>query len=117
MLASLKPRPNPAWVRASCRRVSNRSGAARNRIPSPPIVARTLHPTIGVRPVFLHRGELCHMRVMRRLVAHWVGGPGITGEQEGLAAAAAEVDLAPLAACTRLGQEIGAAECIEGRRR
>ena len=49
---------------------------------------------------------LGHARMMRRQVAHRVGRARIPGQQKGLAAAAAEIDLAPLATRARLGQEV-----------
>jgi hypothetical protein len=42
--------------------------------------------------------------VKRREVADRVGGTGVAGERKGLAAAAAEVEFAPLAAFPRLEQ-------------
>src|SRR5215468_8519227 len=56
---------------------------------------------------------LDHMMVWREMTDR-IGGAGVAGEGEGLAAAAAEIDLTALAAPARLGQEIGPAEGIEG---
>src|SRR5262249_32841385 len=52
----------------------------------------------------------------RRQVAGRVGGGGVAGQGEGLAAAAAEIELAPLAAAAGLGHPVGAAEAAEHRR-
>src|SRR6266540_4756841 len=48
-------------------------------------------------------------------VTHRVGCAGVTGEREGLAAAAAKIQLATRAACARLLHPCAAAESIEGR--
>src|SRR5437588_11182928 len=55
--------------------------------------------------------------MMGRELTHRIGRARIARECEGLATATAEIDLAPLAASARLGQEVGPAERIEGRRR
>src|SRR2546428_6740113 len=49
-------------------------------------------------------------------VAHRVGGGGVAGEREGLAAASAEIQLAPRAARARLLHPCAAPEGVEGRR-
>ena len=49
-------------------------------------------------------------------MADRVGRAGVTGKRERLAAAAAEIDLAPRTACARLLHPGGSAEGIEGRR-
>jgi hypothetical protein len=54
--------------------------------------------------------------VVGREVAHRIGCGGIAGEGEGLAAAAAEIELAARAAYAWLFHPCGAAEGIEGRR-
>src|SRR5262249_60772442 len=48
-------------------------------------------------------------------VADRTGGRGIAGEQEGLAAAAAEILVPPRATAARLAHPVGAAEGAEGR--
>lgn len=53
---------------------------------------------------------------MCRLGAHRVGGLGVAGEQEGLAAAAAEVALLLVAGTARLGHPGVAAEAVEAER-
>ena len=63
---------------------------ARNRISAS-------HPPVGVGRILLHRRKLGHARVMRRQMADGIGRPRVAGQQIGLAAAAAEIDLAPLA--------------------
>src|SRR6266436_8151103 len=52
--------------------------------------------------------------MVRREMADRIGGAGVAGEREGLAAAAAEIDVAALAALARLRQEARAPEGIEG---
>src|SRR5262245_60794591 len=59
--------------------------------------------------------QLGHPAVVGRQVADRVGGPGIAGEQERLAAAAAEILVAPRAAAARLAHPVDAAEGAEGR--
>src|SRR5690606_27084479 len=51
--------------------------------------------------------------VLRRLAAHRIGGGGVAGEHEGLAAAAAEVLGLLVAAATGLGHPVVAAEAVE----
>ena len=59
-----------------------------------------------------HRGE---PGVQRRFLADRVGRRGVAGKRHRLAAAAAEVDLAPLAAAAGLLHPVGAAERLERR--
>src|SRR5262245_42346996 len=54
---------------------------------------------------------------MRRQMTDRIGRARIAGDGEGLAAAAAEIDVTPLAALARLRQPVGAAERHERRRR
>src|SRR6266436_7858367 len=70
-------------------------------------------PPINIRRILPDRRLLLHHMVMRREVADRIGGAGIAGECEGLAAAAAEIDVAALAALARLRQETGAPEGVE----
>jgi hypothetical protein len=49
----------------------------------------------------------------RREVADRVGRACVAGQREGLAAAAAEIEFAPLAALARLGQVISAPKRVE----
>src|SRR5438552_1592559 len=49
-------------------------------------------------------------------MANRIGGAGIAGKEERLAAAAAEVQLAALTAPARLGHPVSAAEALEYRR-
>src|SRR3954470_18469989 len=56
-----------------------------------------------------------HEPVVRRQVADRVRAGGVAGEQEGLAAAAAEVDLAARAAPTRVLHPVRPAEGLEER--
>src|SRR5208282_181955 len=79
-------------------------------------VARLSHSPIGVGRVFLHRRKRDDVIVARREMADRVGRAGVAGERESLAAAAAEVDVAPRAASARLLHPGGAAEGIKGRR-
>src|SRR5215470_15427423 len=72
--------------------------------------------TIGI-PLLMRTGsKLDHAVVMRRQVTHRIGRPRVAGDGKGLTAAAAEIDVAPLAARARLRQPVGAAERVEGRR-
>jgi hypothetical protein len=50
----------------------------------------------------LHRRKLCDPRMVGRKVTHRVGGAGIAGECQGLAATAAEIQFATRATCARL---------------
>jgi len=52
--------------------------------------------------------------VIGRQGADRIGAAGVARQQEGLAAAAAPVDLAPLATLARLGHPVGAPEAVEG---
>src|ERR1700690_1897948 len=74
------------------------------------------HAPIGVRRVVLQRCKRRDLVVARRKMADRVGGGGIAGERKGLAAAAAEVDVAAGAALARFFHPGRAAEGIEGRR-
>src|SRR5262249_30702893 len=51
-------------------------------------------PPVDVGCIGLHGGELDDLRVAGREVTDRVGGGGVAGQREGLAAAAAEIDLA-----------------------
>jgi hypothetical protein len=82
--------------------------ARRNRLNS--------HPPIGVGRVVLHSRQRGDILVAWREMADRVGRAGVPGERERLAAAAAEIDLAPRTACARLLHPGGSAEGIEGRR-
>src|SRR6266542_1364388 len=68
----------------------------------------------GRFPGGLEKGPLDD-RMQRRKMADRVGGGGVAGQEEGLAAAAAEVDLAPLTASARLGHPVRAAKAPEHR--
>jgi hypothetical protein len=57
-------------------------------------------------------GDFC---VVGSEVAYRIGCGGVAGEREGLAAAAAEIQLSTRAACARLLHPCGAAEGVEGR--
>src|SRR5215831_11650959 len=72
--------------------------------------------SVSVRDILADCGEFRHERMIGRQVAYRVGGPGIAGEQEGLAPAAAEVLLAPGAASARLAHPVGSAKSAKGRR-
>src|SRR5262249_40995498 len=60
--------------------------------------------------------EFCAVGRVGRKMTHGIGCTGVAGEREGLAAAAAEIELSPRAARARLLHPCGAAEGIEGRR-
>src|SRR5262249_23126401 len=77
--------------------------------------ASAAHAPIDVRRVRPDDREFGDKRVMGSEVAHRVRCGGIAGEREGLAATAAEIELAARAACARLLHPRGAAEGIEGR--
>ena len=68
--------------------------ARRNRLNS--------HPPVGVGRVVLHSRRRGDILVAWREMADRVGRAGVTGERERLAAAAAEIDVAPRTACARL---------------
>src|ERR1700737_4941845 len=61
-------------------------------------------------------GLLEDLLMHRRQRAGRIGIAGIAGQREGLAAAAAEIDLLELAALARLGHPPGAAIAVEGFR-
>src|ERR1700681_1594274 len=69
---------------------------------------------INILRIVPDRRLLLHQMMLRREVADRIGGVGGACERKSLAAPAAEIDVAALAALARLGQEAGAAECIEG---
>src|SRR5262245_31461154 len=73
------------------------------------------HAPIDVRRVGPSGRELRDPRVIGSEMAHWIGYGGVAGKGEGLAAAAAEIQLAARAACARLLHPCGAAEDVEGR--
>ena len=81
--------------------------ARRNRLNS--------HPPVGVGRVVLQSRQRGDILVAWREMADRVGRAGVTGERERLAAAAAEIDLAPRTACARLlhpgGAQMSASEC------
>src|SRR5262249_23733363 len=70
---------------------------------------------IDVRRVGPDRRKLHDLCMVGGKVTHRIGGASITGEREGLAATAAEVELPTRAAGARLLHPCGAAEGIEGR--
>src|SRR5579864_6046347 len=72
-------------------------------------------PPIDVCRILADRRLFLDQMMERREMAHGVGRAGIARECEGLAAAAAEIEVAPVAALARLGQKRGAAKCVEGR--
>jgi hypothetical protein len=67
-----------------------------------PSFLRASHAPIGIGGIGLDRRKLCGPRMAGRKVTHRVGGAGIAGERQGLAATAAEIRLATRAACARL---------------
>src|SRR6266511_4954469 len=73
------------------------------------------HAPIDVRRVGPDCREFRDPRMIASEVTHRVGCAGVTGEREGLAAAAAKIQLATRAACARLLHPCAAAESIEGR--
>ena len=71
------------------------------------------HAPIDVRRVGPDGREFRDPRMIGSEMTHRIGCAGIAGEGEGLAAAAAEIELAARAACARLLHPCGAAEGIE----
>src|ERR1700761_4045773 len=69
-------------------------------------------------PVFarFHNRKSENLAVQRGLAAGRIGGGGVTGQGEGLAAATAMVDLAEFTAFAGLGHPAGAAIEVQGRR-
>src|SRR5207302_9812655 len=109
---------------ANCRRLGHwRMSLSANRRPPPDQVrgqappGYALHPAVRIGTVLLHRRQLHDFAMVRREMAHRIGRARVAGERERLAAATAEVDLAPLAGAAELGKEVGAAERVEGGRR
>ena len=73
------------------------------------------HAAVDVWSVGSNRRELLDPRVVGSEVAHRVGCADIAGEREGLAAAAAEIQLATRTTRARLLHPCGTAEGVEGR--
>src|SRR5438067_9678675 len=71
---------------------------------------------IDVRRVGPNRRKLGELAMIGREVAHGIGCASVTGEREGLAAAAAEIQFATRAASAWLLHPCRAAKGIEGRR-
>ena len=94
------------WVRFPLSMLANT--ATRNRLNS--------HPPVGVGRVVLHSRQRGDILVAWREMADRVGRARIARQRESLAAAAAEIDFAPCAACARLLHPGGSAEGVEGRR-
>src|SRR5690242_5882743 len=115
--------PSPT---ASCSEVSGANGSSRLMdLPasaSGAMLAFRLQRAAGeiaVEEAVLVRGGLAlggleYLLVPRRQRAGRIGVAGIAGQRKGLAAAAAEIDLAELAAFARLGHPAGAAIAVEG---
>src|SRR5262245_16951375 len=61
---------------------------------------------VGVGLIDAHGRQLGHPAVVWRQVADRIGGLGIAGEQEGLAAAATEILVPPRAAAARLAHPV-----------
>ena len=74
------------------------------------------HSPVGVGRVVLHSRQRGDILVAWRKMTDRVGRAGVTRQRERLAAASAEIDLAPRAACARLLHPGGSAEGVEGRR-
>src|SRR6202035_1349143 len=74
------------------------------------------HAPVGVRRVVLQRCKGSDLVVARRKMADRIGGGGVAGERKGLAAAAAEIDVAAGAALARFFHPRCAAESVERRR-
>src|SRR5215472_9001663 len=74
------------------------------------------HAAVYVGSVAPQRREFGDPGVVGSEVTDRIGCGGVAGEREGLAAAAAEIELAPRAARARLLHPCAAAEGVEGRR-
>src|SRR5579884_4365721 len=74
-----------------------------------------LQTPVNIRRILLDGRLPLHHMVVRREMSDLIGGAGVAGEGEGLAATAAEINLAALAAPTRLRQEGRAPEGVEGQ--
>src|SRR6266446_10100738 len=74
------------------------------------------HAAVDVGSVAAHGREFGDPGLVGSEMAHRIGCGGIAGEREGLAAAAAEIELATRTARARLLHPRGAAEGVEGRR-
>ena len=74
------------------------------------------HAAVDVGSVAAHGREFGNPGMIGSEVTHRVGSGGVAGERVGLAAAAAEIQLAPRAARERLLHPCPAAEGVEGRR-
>src|SRR5207237_4818396 len=61
-------------------------------------------------------GDFSNLPMVRRKMADWVGIPRIARQGEGLAAAAAKVDLPARAGTARLAHPLKPPEGVEGRR-
>src|SRR3984957_19792890 len=74
------------------------------------------HAPIGVRRVVLEGCKRRDLVVARRKMTDRIGGGSVAGQRKGLAAAAAEIDVAAGAALARFFHPRRAAEGIESRR-
>src|SRR5919199_45692 len=101
----------PSSRRAEGGGVGRRSPAA----PGGGVSPRDQHVRTGRRPLVGGGHRLGHQPVVGREVADRVGAGGVAGELEGLAPAAAEVELAAVAAAAGLGHPVGPAEALEQR--
>ena len=81
-----------------------------------PVLSADRHAPISVRRIVLYCCQGGHLRAIGREMANRIGRGGIPGKREGLAAAAAEVLVAPRAAYAGLFHPCGAAKGVECRR-
>src|SRR5580692_9620843 len=106
---------------ASLRTVSDISTPTCNRVAHDSTIidrafVRASHAPIGVRRVVPVGRKGRDLIVARRKMAGRIGGGGVAGERKGLAAAAAEIDIAPVAALARFFHPRRAAKSVERRR-
>src|SRR5256885_5569001 len=76
----------------------------------------TSHASIGIHAILAYCRECCHQSMRGRQVAHRIRGRCVPGQRESLAAAAAEIEIAPRATRARLFHPSCAAERFEARR-
>src|SRR5260370_15220091 len=95
---------------AACTQAQSELESRRRRLTS------GVHAAVDVGSIAASRRKFCDAGMGGSKMAHRIGCGGVAGEREGLAAAAAEIELPPRAARARLLHPRAAAEGIEGRR-
>src|ERR671926_1834829 len=97
-----------SWGPSSRRAVGGGVGRRSPAAPGGGVSPRDQHVRTGRRPLVGGGHRLGHQPVIGREVADRVGAGGVAGELEGLAPAAAEVELAAVAAAAGGGRSVGA---------